>query len=321
VLGQLPQVDHPALLSQQIPFADAAIYRLEENLALVQSVDFFTPVVDDPYKYGQIAAANSLSDLFAVGARPLTALNLVAFPIRLLGQEVLQQILAGGDERVRAAGAVIAGGHSIEDDEPKYGLSVTGIVDPARMLTPCGCRPGDQLVLTKPLGTGLLTTALKGEVLSEADIAVAIEGMIMLNQQAAAVALQVGVTACTDITGFGLVGHALELAEASKVGLQIFLDQLPAYPRALEMASIGLVPEGAHRNRDYYFRRVIGQQQADPLLLDLLCDPQTSGGLLIAVAPEQKNELMQKLVEAGVPAFHIGTAVKDADSRLQLLTA
>jgi len=319
VLGQLPQVDHPALLSQQIPFADAAIYRLEDNLALVQSVDFFTPVVDDPYRYGQIAAANALSDLFAVGARPLTALNLVAFPIRLLGQEVLQLILAGGDERVRAAGAVIAGGHSIEDDEPKYGLSVTGIVDPAKMLTPCGCRSGDQLVLTKPLGTGLLTTALKGQVLSEADISVAIEGMIMLNQQAAAVALQVGVTACTDITGFGLVGHALELAEASKVGLQIFLNQLPAYPRALEMAAIGLIPEGTYRNREYYFRRVVGQEQVDPLLLDLLCDPQTSGGLLVSVAPERLTDLMTQLAEAGVAAFHIGRAIEATVSRLELL--
>ena len=321
MLGQLPHVDHPALLSQQIPFADAAIYRLEEHLALVQSVDFFTPVVDDPYQYGQIAAANALSDLFAVGARPLTALNLVAFPIHQLGQQVLLQILAGGNERVQAAGAVIAGGHSIEDEEPKYGLSVTGIVDPAKMLSPCGCKPGDQLILTKPLGTGLLTTALKGEVLSEADMVVAIEGMVMLNQAASEVAQQVGVNACTDITGFGLVGHALELAESSKVGLQIDLAALPAYPRALEMASIGLIPEGTYRNRDYYFQRVTGQQQADPLLLDLLCDPQTSGGLLIAVVPERKQELMQKLSAVGVPSFCIGTAVTDAACRLQLVSA
>lgn len=321
MLGQLPQVDHPALLSQQIPFADAAIYRLDEKLALVQSVDFFTPVVDDPYIYGQIAAANALSDLFAVGARPLTALNLVAFPICRLGADLLLQILAGGDERVRAAGAVIAGGHSIEDDEPKYGLSVTGIVDPAKMLSPCGCRPGDQLVLTKPLGTGLLTTALKGELISETDMAVAIAGMIMLNQQAATVALQVGVNACTDITGFGLVGHALELAAASQVGLQISLDKLPAYPRALDMAAIGLIPEGTYRNRDYYFRRVIGQQQADPLLLDLLCDPQTSGGLLIAVGPERLAAFMRQLAAAGVPAFHIGAAVTASSPRLELQTA
>ena len=285
MLGQLPQVDHPALLSQQIPFADAAIYRLDDHQALVQSVDFFTPVVDDPYTYGQIAAANSLSDLFAVGARPLTALNLVAFPVCKLGAEVLTQILAGGHERVQAAGAVIAGGHSIEDDEPKYGLSVTGIVDPAKMLSPCGCQPGDQLILTKPLGTGLLATALKGELLTEADIAAAIAGMVALNQQAAEIAMQVGVSACTDITGFGLVGHALELAESSGVGLQIDLAKLPAYPRALEMASIGLIPEGTYRNRDYYFRRVSGDKQADPILLDLLCDPQTSGGLLLAVSP------------------------------------
>lgn len=320
MLGQLPKVDHPALLSQQIPFADAAIYRLDDHQALVQSVDFFTPVVDDPYTYGQIAAANSLSDLFAVGARPLTALNLVAFPVCKLGAEVLTQILAGGHERVQAAGAVIAGGHSIEDDEPKYGLSVTGIVDPAKMLSPCGCQPGDQLILTKPLGTGLLATALKGELLTEADIAAAIAGMVALNQQAAEIAMQVGVSACTDITGFGLVGHALELAESSGVGLQIDLAKLPAYPRALEMASIGLIPEGTYRNRDYYFRRVSGDKQADPILLDLLCDPQTSGGLLLAVSPAKLDELIQALGVQQLSAYHIGEALPGPDARIALVS-
>ncbi len=319
MLSQLPQVDCPQLLSQQIPFADAAIYRLDEKQALVQSVDFFTPVVDDPYKYGQIAAANSLSDIFAVGARPLTALNLVAFPLCQLGPEVLQQILAGGAERVAAAGAVIAGGHSIEDDEPKYGLSVTGIVDPRQMVTTCGCQAGDKLLLTKPLGTGILATALKGEVLSEEEISVAIEGMLALNQAAAEVMLQVGVNACTDITGFGLVGHALELAEASQVGLRIAVAALPAYPQALEMAAIGLLPEGLHRNRDYYFTRVDGQAACDRVQLDLLCDPQTSGGLLLAVSPERADRLCQQLAERGVAAYPVGEVIAEQIGRLQLV--
>jgi selenide, water dikinase len=319
VLGQLPKVDNPALLSREIPFADAAIYRLNDAQALVQSVDFFTPVVDDPYRYGQIAAANALSDLYAVGAKPLLALNLVAYPLCRLGVEVLQRILAGGAERVQAAGAVIGGGHSIEDDEPKYGLCVTGVVAPEQMLTTTGCRAGDQLILTKPLGTGLLATALKGKVLTEAEIEVAIEGMVSLNRAAAEVMLKVGVTACTDVTGFGLVGHALELAEASGVGLRLSVSRLPAYPRALEMAEIGLVPAGAHRNRDYYFPRVDGLQRAGQAHLDLFCDPQTSGGLLIAVAPERLELLQWELSGAGVPAFHIGEAVAGQIGRLGLV--
>ena len=305
-------------MSQDIPFADAAIYRLDSGQALVQSVDFFTPVVDDPYRYGQIAAANALSDLYAIGATPLLALNLVAFPTCRLGADLLQQILAGGAERVQAAGAVLGGGHSIEDDEPKYGLCVTGMVNPATMLTTCGCRPGDQLILTKPLGTGLLTTALKGEVLTETEIEAAVAGMIRLNDTAAEVVKQVGARACTDVTGFGLVGHALELAEASGVKLSLSVSRLPAYPRALEMADSGLLPEGAYRNRDYYFPRIIGPQRGDQARRDLLCDPQTSGGLLIAVAADRRQQLQQRLSQAGVAAFHIGEAVSGTAGSLEL---
>jgi selenide,water dikinase len=319
VLGQLPKVDHPDLLSQEIPFADAAIYRLNDKQAMVQSVDFFTPVVDDPYKYGQIAAANSLSDIFAIGAKPLTAMNIVAFPLCQLGPEVLVQILQGGAERVQAAGAIIVGGHSIEDDEPKYGLSVTGMVDPANMLSTCGCQPGDQLVLTKPLGTGVLATALKGEVLTEAELEVAIDGMIMLNRAAAEVMLDVGVSACTDITGFGLVGHALELAEASEVGIKLNMPTLPVYPHVAEMAEIGLIPEGSYRNRDYYFSRVDGQAACEQFHLDLLSDPQTSGGLLLTVAADKLPLLTQHLNARQVPAYQIGEVVAQSAGRLQLV--
>ncbi|MCD6582384.1 MAG: selenide, water dikinase SelD [Desulfuromusa sp.] len=318
MLSQLPQINHPDLLSQEIPFADAAIYRLSDSEALVQSVDFFTPVVDDPYKYGQIAAANALSDLFAVGARPLTALNLVSFPIDCLDTDILVKILRGGAERVHAAGAVVAGGHSIEDDEPKYGLSVTGLVDPRKMVTTCGSSPGDQLYLTKPLGTGLLTTALKGGILTEADIVEAIDGMVTLNQAAAEVMLAVGVSACTDITGFGLIGHASEMAQASCVGLKIFINDLPAYPQALDMAEMGLVPAGSHRNRDYYFPCLDGHERCDPLLLDLLSDAQTSGGLLIAVAKEKAEILEQQLTEHTVPVYRIGEVIAGSSGRLLL---
>lgn len=284
----------------------------------MQSVDFFTPVVDDPYRFGQIAAANALSDLFAVGACPITALNLVSFPVACLDADILVKILQGGAERVHAAGAVVAGGHSIEDDEPKYGLSVTGLVDPGKMVTTCGCRPGDQLYLTKPLGTGLLTTALKGEILTEIDISAAIEGMVTLNKAAAEVMLAVGVSACTDITGFGLIGHASEMAEASRVGIKMFINNLPAYPHALEMAEMGLVPAGSHRNRDFYFHRLDGHERCDPLYLDLLSDAQTSGGLLIAVAKEKAELLEQRLTERAVPVHFVGEVIPGLSGRLLL---
>jgi len=318
VLSQLPQSEDPALLSQEIPFADAAIYRLSESLALVQSVDFFTPVVDDPYRYGQIAAANSLSDLYAMGARPLTAMNIVCFPVNCLDQSILVQILCGGAERVHAAGAVVAGGHSIEDDEPKFGLSVTGTVDPARMVTTCGARPGDQLLLTKPLGTGLLTTALKGEVLSEVELVAAIDGMATLNKEASEVMMEIGVCASTDITGFGLVGHAAEMAEASRVGFRLFASRLPAYPHALEMAEIGLVPVGSHRNQKFYLPRCQQPQTIDPLLIDLLCDPQTSGGLLLALAPEKLDGCLERLQQRGIMAWHIGEVIDQRAGSLEL---
>ena len=275
-------------------------------------------MVDDPYRYGQIAAANALSDLYAVGARPLTALNLVSFPISCLDPQILLHILDGGLERIHAAGAVMAGGHSIEDDEPKYGLSVTGLVDPRKMVTTCGCRPGDLLYLTKPLGTGLLTTALKGEILSETDIAVAIEGMLTLNRAAAEAMLAVGVSACTDITGFGLIGHASEMAEASRIAIRLKVADLPLYPRALEMAEMGLVPVGSHRNREFYSSRLINSHGCEPLQLDILSDPQTSGGLLIAVAPEKAEQLENQLLNSGVPVFRVGDVLPGPCGKLQL---
>lgn len=275
-------------------------------------------MVDDPYRYGQIAASNSLSDIYAMGARPLTAMNIACFPINCLDENVLVQMLRGGAERVHAAGAVVAGGHSVEDDEPKYGLSVTGTVDPRHMVTTCGARSGDQLLLTKPLGTGLLTTALKGDVLTENDASEAIAGMVALNKEASEVMMSVGVSASTDITGFGLIGHAAEMAEASQVGFRLYMERLPYYPQALDMAEIGLVPAGSHRNKKYYFPRCRHSHSIDPLLIDLLCDPQTSGGLLLALSPQKLEQCMEALLQRGVNAWHIGEVIESSTGSIEL---
>lgn len=233
-------------------------------------------------------------------------MNVVGFPLCHLGPEVLAEILKGGAERVRAAGAVIVGGHSVEDDEPKYGLSVTGVADADTLITATGCREGDQLVLTKSLGTGLIATAIKGEVLTENEVPEAVAGMVALNREASRVMSEVGVSACTDITGFGLVGHACEMAEASGLSLRISAASLPAYPKAIEMAQMGLIPEGTYRNKDFYLPRVEGHQRLSREQIDLLCDPQTSGGLLLAVAADRLERLLESLQMAGVQACHIG---------------
>jgi len=305
VLRQLPEFHDPNLLSADIPFADAGIYRLQENLALVQSLDFFTPVVDDPLSYGKIAAANALSDIYAIGARPVTALNIVGFP-PCLDKSIITEILTGGALKIAEAGAVLAGGHTVDDDEPKYGLSVTGVVDPAAMLTTAGAQPGDVLVLTKPLGTGILSTALKGEVLAEQEMTDAIEGMQTLNRAAGEVMLEVGAHACTDVTGFGLLGHMSELAEASEVHLELDGGRLPTYAKVDEMAGMGLIPEGSYNNRTHYLSRVENGVTLSANVLDILADPQTSGGLLIVLEKDKVPDLMRKLRERNVEGWIVG---------------
>lgn len=317
VLCQLPTVEDPNLLSGAIPYADAGVYRLRDDCALVQSIDFFTPVVDDPAAFGRIAAANALSDLFAMGARPLTALNIVGFP-KCLEHDILIEILKGGQEKVTEAGAVIVGGHTVDDDEPKYGLAVTGLVDPARLISTVGAAPGDVLLLTKPLGTGILTTALKGEVLAENDLLEAILGMQTLNRAAGEAMLEVGVHACTDITGFGLLGHALEMAEASEAGLVIDAGGLRVYPLVAEMAAIGLVPAGSYHNREHYLPRVVNREELQPELVDILADPQTSGGLLMAVPAERLAAMQAALRARGVEAFVVGRVTDEHPGRLKI---
>ena len=318
VLRQLPTVEDANLLTASIHFADAGVYRIADDCALVQSVDFFTPIVDDPRTYGRIAAANALSDIYAMGGSPLTVMNLVGFPA-CLEHDVLVEILKGGAEKVKEAGAVIVGGHTVEDDEPKYGLAVTGLVDPASLVTTAGARPGDVLVLTKPLGTGILATALKGEVIKEEQMADAIRNMEMLNKTASEVMLEVGIHACTDITGFGLLGHALELAEASKVGIEIDASALHIYPQVMDLAAIGLVPVGSYRNREHYLPNVINREQIAPQIVDILADPQTSGGLLIAVAAERLQQLATQLEAAGCDAFEIGRVIDSHPGQMAVL--
>lgn len=267
----------------------------------MQTVDFFTPVVNDPYWFGQIAAANALSDIYTMGATPITALNLVAYPVCELGTDTLKAILQGGSDKVAEAGAVLLGGHSVEDEEPKYGLAVTGIVHPDQLITNSDAREGDLLVLTKPLGTGVLATALKGDLLSsheEEDLAAV---MAALNASVAEVMCSVGVNACTDITGFGLLGHLREMAVNSGMDMEVELASVPFLPGAEELAEEGFLPGGAYRNREYIEGHIHICDNLRQASVDLLFDPQTSGGLLIAVPEERGDQLLAGLEQAGVP--------------------
>jgi selenide,water dikinase len=318
VLRQLPSFEDENFLSAAIPYADAGVYRLDDERALVQSIDFFTPVVDDPRSYGRIAAANALSDIYAMGGKPLTALSLVGFPA-CLDRSILVEILCGGVEKVKEAGAIIVGGHTVDDDEPKVGLAVTGIVHPAELVSTVGARPGDRLVLTKPLGTGILATALKGEVLTEKDMAEAIAGMEALNRGACEAMLEIGISACTDITGFSLLGHALEMAEASGVLIELDAAALPVYPKAREMAGMGLIPAGSYNNREHYLPRVLDGGNISPEDLDILSDPQTSGGLLMAVPAGRVDALLAALAGKGVNGWVIGRVDEAPAGRLRVL--
>jgi selenide, water dikinase len=278
---------------------DAAVYRLSDELALIQTVDFFPPIVDDPFSYGQIAAANALSDVYAMGGRPLTAMNIVCFPCKKLGLDVLVEILRGGALKVAEAGALLVGGHTISDDEPKYGLAVTGLISPHEIFTKGAVRAGDCLILTKPLGSGIITTAQKGEMAPPAALAEITRWMTELNKDGADVARQVGVKACTDITGFGLVGHTAEMIAGSNLSAVIHLASMPLVAGTKELAEMGLVPGGAKTNKDYLVDR-INSMGIDEVWLDIVCDPQTSGGLLMAVTKSEADRAIQLLQDKGL---------------------
>lgn len=277
---------------------DAGVYKVSEELALIQTVDFFSPVVDDPYDFGRIAAANALSDVYAMGGVPKTALNIVAFPVGCLPGEVLRAVLAGGADKLREAGAVLLGGHSVDDPELKYGLAVTGYVHPARILANQGLQPGDALILTKPLGTGIVSTALKAGLAKEETKRRATGLMAALNRAAAEVMRDFPVSACTDITGFGLLGHLAEMIAGTGRTIVLAAGEVPIIPEAFEFAAIGMVPAGAHNNRRFREKMVAGR--LDPVLRDILFDPQTSGGLLLGCPEGVARTLHRRLVEAGV---------------------
>ncbi len=285
---------------------DAAVYRLRPDEALVATTDFFPPIVDDAFDYGYIAAANAMSDVFAMGGEVLLALNLVAFP-ETLPDETVAAILRGGAEAVRAAGGVIAGGHSVTDREPKYGLAVIGRVHPDRLLRKAGARPGDSLVLTKPLGTGLVSTALKRGVAVAEDVAAASAAMRQLNSTAGRLAVAAGARAATDVTGFGLAGHGLEMAEQSAVALHLDVKRLPVLPGALTYGSQGCIPGGATRNRSAYSGAIDGLGELPSDWQHLLFDPQTSGGLLVALAAESVPAYLAGLAAEGVTGTIIGS--------------
>jgi selenide,water dikinase len=317
-LQNLKMKEDPDLLLGIDASDDAGIYRLTDELALIQTLDFFTPIVNDPYDFGRIAAANALSDVYAMGGRPLTAMNIVCFPIKDMDKSVLRSILEGGLEMIHKADAVMVGGHSVEDPELKYGLSVTGIVHPQKFLTNAGARPGDLLVLTKPLGTGILATALKAGELDKKTTEYITRLMATLNKDAAEATAEVGVNACTDITGFGLLGHCLEMAMASNIGIKIDTKKVPIISEAKTFASIGFVPGGSYTNQKYCRKQLEIAPSVDPILLDIMSDPQTSGGLLISVPEDKAPKLIQELKARKTPAANvIGSVVEKMPEIIQ----
>jgi selenide, water dikinase len=285
---------------------------------LIQTVDFFTPVVNDPYTFGQIAAANALSDVYAMGGRPLTALNIVCYPSKTVPKEVLQAILAGGLDKIHEAGALLVGGHSVDDTELKYGLSVTGVVHPDRVLTNGGARTDDQLILTKSLGTGVITTAMKGRVASPEAEAEAVHIMTALNRLPADCLENRVIHAVTDITGFGLLGHALEMATASKVEITFYAHQVPLLKAAREYAAMGFMPAGSFANRNFCEKSLQVAPGIDPVLVDLMSDAQTNGGLLLAVSQDQIEPFIDCLNGQGIFAKVIGEVTGAATGRIRV---
>ncbi len=291
---------------------DAGVYRLTSEIALIQTLDFFTPIVDDPFVFGRIAAANGLSDVYAMGGKPLTAMNIVCFPVKKFSLDVMGKILAGGLSVLDAAGVQLLGGHSVDDDELKYGVSVTGIVHPDRVLTNRGLRDGDALVLTKALGTGILGTAVKGMKLEPAEMDAFVSSMTALNARAAEIMGRYAVHACTDVTGFGLAGHLLEMCGDDALEVTIDSSKLVLLPGAANYADMGMIPGGLYRNRDFCGARVSVGAAVPRAVADLVFDPQTSGGLLIALAPDEAESLVRELNDNGVSHARIIARVKAA---------
>lgn len=312
--------DHPDLLVGMDSPDDAGVYRITGDIAIIQTVDFFTPIVDEPYWFGQIAAANALSDIYAMGGKPVTAMNLVGFPSGKMDIGILREIIKGGIDKLNEAGVVLVGGHSVEDSELKYGLSVTGLVHPGKVLLKKNLKAGDRLVLTKPLGTGIINTAIKAGLATEELIGRVTSLMVALNKNAAGIMAKFDVHACTDITGFGLLGHVAEMVEGTGVGIEIRASQVPVITEAFEFASMGFVPAGTHKNRDFRKDMVEFSPGIDNVMKDILFDPQTSGGLLISVSKTEASALVNELKNAGVPeSAVIGNVVASPAGKIRVI--
>jgi selenide,water dikinase len=320
-LRHLPPATDPNLLNGFAHGEDAAVYRLSDEMAVVQTVDYITPIVDDPFAFGAIAAANALSDIYAMGARPVLALNLVGYPTKTLPLGMLSEILRGGAAKLAEAGVCLGGGHSIEDLEPKYGLAVTGVIHPKRIITNAGARPGDVLVLTKPLGLGLITTGIDRRLVNGEAIERVTAVMAQLNRAASEAMLAVGVHACTDVSGFGLLGHLREMAEASGVGARIQWKAVPVLAEAWGLVEQDCIPDGTRNNLNYLADFVDWGRTAPPAARIVLCDAQTSGGLLMAAPPKRAEKLLRALRQAGVEsATVIGEIIPEPKGRIRVVT-
>lgn len=300
---------------------DAGVYKLRDDLAIIQTMDFFTPIADDPYTFGQIAVTNALSDVYAMGGKPLTAMNIVCFPVEKMDIAILREILRGGLDKMREAGVLLVGGHSVEDDELKYGLSVTGVIHPDKVLLNRGERAGDKLILTKPLGTGIVSTALKGGIADEALVAKSIKVMTSLNKTAAELMMETpDVHACTDITGFGLLGHAAEMIDGADVGMVIRSSSVPYFPEIREFVEMGVIPAGLHRNRAFRNHMIDIEPACPDWMVDILFDPQTAGGLLISVSGNEAESLIKRMRDHGVSeAVIIGEIVAEPKGKIRLV--
>lgn len=290
---------------------DAGVFRLNDTTALIQTLDFLTPVTDSPYEFGQIAAANSLSDVYAMGGTPLTAMNIVCFPEKDLDETILQETLQGGIDKIQEAGATLVGGHSVDDPEFKYGLSVTGLVHPEQVLANKGAKTGELLILTKPVGVGILATAVKAKLAAASHIKLLVDTMAQLNKTACNVLRDYSVSACTDITGFGLAGHLLEMARGSKKTLRLFSDKVPVLEGARDYAMMGMVPAGAYRNRSFCGQNIDINSGIDAITQDLMFDPQTSGGLFFSIAENDAPACVRRMNEEGVAAAVVGEVGED----------
>lgn len=308
----LPKASDPNLLVGIDTSDDASVYKINEANAIIQTIDFFTPIVDDPYEFGQIAAANALSDVYAMGGDPKLAMNIICFP-KDLPTEYVQKILLGGYDKVSEAGAIITGGHSIEDIEPKYGLSVTGFIDPKQVVTNSNAKPGDVLILTKPIGSGIITTAMKDDLVGSTAKEKIIKAMKTLNNLPKNAMMSVGAHSCTDVTGFGLIGHAAEMAEGSHTTLRMYASQIPILKEAIELAQMGIIPAGAYNNRSYLECRTQFDPNIPQAIEDCLFDPQTSGGLLISVAENKASALLEALKDNPTEYAVIGEVIEKTD--------